>query len=179
MQNMLSNQPAMYSSMYHYDCTIIPFVFIAGIFGLGYLMSKLSGKKLKSRVLMIILVIVLLKSSAAFYYGSGLGPSKYTPGIYAVTEHNQLANEVIKEIPEDASVLTTTFIMPHIANRKDIFVFPQKVEADVVLFDLSITPYKLTPKTYKEELYKYNKSSDYELVLEKGDFIMFKKRLLS
>ncbi len=178
MQNLLSSKVHTFSSQFHYDSLIIPFLFIAAVYGLHNLMLFLSKKKeLKKNIktiLAIILVALLLKSVLAFYVSSPIGPNASLKNKFIVTEHHRIGNEILEDIPEDASILTTTSIMPHVAHRKDAFIFNRGAEGQYVLFDIT-KPFPYSDEQLKQKIISYVRQDDYGVVLVRDGYVMFRK----
>ena len=49
---------------------------------------------------------------------------------YRVTDHHRALRSIIAEIPENAIVSTQQFLMPRLASRRGIMIFPQFVSRD-------------------------------------------------
>lgn len=80
-----------------------------------------------------------------------------------VTPHNKLASQFIAEIPAAASVTTQTALVPHLSQRKGIYLFPYAVnDAEYILLDA------------KGYLYPFKDYSSYaatvKTILQRGNY---------
>jgi len=80
-----------------------------------------------------------------------------------VTPHNRLASHFLAEIPAGASVSTQTSLVPHLSQRKSIYLFPYAVgHADYILLDA--TGYTYPFKDYRTF------STAAKATLQRGDY---------
>ena len=99
----------------HYTATVLPFVYIAGIYGAGWLIVKA-----KSRHLPLVLAIAIILSSVAFFGktdGHKLG--KFIHTIH--TERTLEKISYLSVIPKDASVAANFGLVPQLSHRKYVF----------------------------------------------------------
>ncbi len=68
----------------------------------------------------------------------------YAPGFLwpQVTAHDRLASHFLKKIPANASISAQTTLVPHLSQRKRIYLFPYAVDhADYILLDATSYTY--------------------------------------
>ncbi len=75
-------------------------------------------------------------------------------------DRNKQIAAVLEDIPVDASVSVTTYMMPNISMRKEIYRYPEGAGCDYVVFDLTKSQTKKQYEIEAEELL----SNGYELV---------------
>lgn len=108
----------------HYQAHILPFLFIAAIFGTKWLLKFICRKfsRFGYRRIALILILYLIGSSVLFSgksYGHRI--SKY---INSISEYKYpMIASYLSKIPEDASVIATPSLAPHLSHRKRIYLW--------------------------------------------------------
>ncbi|GHO44457.1 DUF2079 domain-containing protein [Ktedonospora formicarum] len=107
--------------------------------------------------------------SAMFYTNGFIWPS--------VTSHNKLASRFLDQIPADASVSTQTSLIPHLSQRKNVYLFPYAIgHADYILLDA--TGYRYPFKgydAYAATVQSTLQGGNYGLVDLEDGFILMKR----
>jgi len=116
-------------------------------------------------VLTLILCYMLMRvyTITNLYHVYNVMP--YSPGFLwpKVTAHNELASRFLSQIPADASVSAQTTLVPHLSQRKFIYLFPYADnDADYILLDA-------TSYTYPFHYYK-DYASTVKAILEQGNY---------
>lgn len=88
-------------------------------------------------------------------------------------DRNQQIAQVLEDIPDDASVSITTYMMPNISQRKEIYRYPEGAGCDYVVFDLTKVNTLAQYEREAEELL----ASDYELIERIEGAIIVLKRI--
>jgi hypothetical protein len=116
IQHLLSFRPSEVDLRYHYTAELIPFIFVAFIFGI----KKIIGFRVPGKYLSWALLLSAWIDNCAF------GPPfvfmqewKRPPSYYSVTQKEAL----IKQIPKDASVVATFKFLSHLSHRQDLYSF--------------------------------------------------------
>jgi uncharacterized membrane protein len=116
IQHLLSNRGTEVSLYYHYTAEIIPFIFIAFIFGVKKISGFFSYFKYLSWVLLLNTLVV------NFF----LGPHSRFIETWKSTAADQsiVQKELfIEQIPKDASVISTFKFLSHLSHRQDLYSF--------------------------------------------------------
>ena len=109
---MLNYSP-YYEVGYQYSLVIVPFVYLSSIEGIKRLLRlKPSRIHVFSRLLLFLALASLV-----------IGVARIQP-IVLNTEKTNAAHEIVLLIPENASVLATNNLFPHISNRFDAWILP-------------------------------------------------------
>jgi uncharacterized membrane protein len=99
---------------------VVPAFFIATLYGLETLRRRFGPQALAPGLLMIGL--------SGLFANVMYGVVPYTPRFdyadFTVTPHDRLGRALLKRIPDEASVTTTSQMSAHLAHRSDIYVFP-------------------------------------------------------
>jgi uncharacterized membrane protein len=144
---LLSNYPPYYEPYFQYFGFVAGQVFIAAVYGVRKLANwhiySLNRSIIEKRLMALILVLSLVTSVTI----SPIGLSALTRKRVEINSHTETLHEVLKLIPTNASVGTQDDILPHLAQRENIFIltWPMKVEADFILVDLKSSHFRYGP----------------------------------
>jgi len=117
MEQLLSRRPAQQSLYYHYTALLIPTLFYATLHGMKRLL-RFSWARSSVRVfhiLWISLAVVMVFGIGSF---SSMASVLSETGL---TQTDRVRDELLKEIPEKASVAATFEFLPHLANRRALY----------------------------------------------------------
>ncbi|HET9921689.1 MAG TPA: DUF2079 domain-containing protein [Ktedonobacteraceae bacterium] len=107
--------------------------------------SRLSPTLLvQASVLTLLLCYILVRAFNSTVQYDVYSAMPYAHGFIwpSVTTHNRLAARFLAEIPPDSSVSTQTNLVPHLSERKGIYLFPYAVgHVDYILLDATSYPY--------------------------------------
>jgi len=87
-------------------------------------------------------------------------------------DRNEQIAEVLEAIPQEASVSVTTYMMPNISMREEIYRYPAGEGCDYVVFDLT----RVSTRSQYETDAKKLMSEEYELVEHIEDAIIVVKK---
>lgn len=173
--NMLSADPLMHSGNYQYNADIVPVIVFAAIesvallgavatwagnhvVGLGgrrrVALPGWEGPRIALTFARIVMAAaVLLALGVSFHEVRRSGATPLTWGFHwpRVTEHAQLANTFVAMIPPDASVSAQSDLVPHLSQRRFVYLFPDHAaDAEYVLLDVTgnVFPLQDTPGAY-------------------------------
>jgi uncharacterized membrane protein len=116
----LSNYPGYYTIYGFHQAFVIFFVFPAAILGLKRI--KLRSPKITPNVLRGYLVILLIVG-VGFSATQSFPPSIYG-STFSASQQNAAENQILALLPNNASVLTTSDIFPHVADRLNAYTVP-------------------------------------------------------
>ena len=166
--NLLSSNPPLHQIYYQYSATITPFVFIAAIFGIRFLKSKMP--RIPYNVLSLIIILFSLFSA----YDYGPLPFSKNPSINTYKKtlpEKTKIDEYISSLPVEKKITATNNVGAHLSHRKDIYVIPQGLDkADRAIFLTS----RSINEGEKRALIKIQTDSNYVLVFQAEGFYVFK-----
>jgi hypothetical protein len=169
---LLSDRPTMYNLSQWYPATVIPVLFAAIGVGLGRLPVKWA------RGVTALLMIGTLASSL-LYSPAPLGGA-YEANLYEVTEHHRLAAEIIRLVPEGASVTTQAHYVPHLAHREHVYLYPWIVigveNTDYLVLDRHSNPYPFTPDELDEQIDNLMSDTSYTIEAEADGIFLFRRQ---
>ncbi len=182
--NLLSAFPQHATIYFQYNAELIPFVFIAAIFGYARLkkfLSKYFNAVHASRAIAFSLLSFSVLS-AIFFGPSPLSLLDFAPNEasfsianYTITPHHVLLLNAISEIPQDAVVSTDSFLAAHLSSRREVYYFPEYLErADYVLVDTAIKAHA-SAGSAKEKLQELLDDADYKVLVNEDGVILLKK----
>ncbi len=134
--NISSNWPQMRQIEYHYTAAITPFIFLATIQGISNLKgwSNRFPKFQSNRIPIILSSIILLASIVSTTQFSILRFHK----TWQVSASNKKLSRQLLAIPSDLSISATARVGAHLANRKELFHFPEHFsDADLIVLALN------------------------------------------
>ena len=174
--NVFSTWSWTYSEGAHYSVSIVPFLIISGIYGLGFL-AELGDRWLGLRrtyIVSALSVLVLLVSSLHHYL---IGVSPLARRFYPprVTEHHRLAGELIDLIPEDAALSAQTGLYPHVAHREKAYFFPAVNDAEYVFLDATASSHPLTVKQQFNEIQRLMDEEGFGVVAAGDGYLLLQR----
>ncbi|MEK7451162.1 MAG: DUF2079 domain-containing protein [Patescibacteria group bacterium] len=175
--NLLSNNRQLHEIYYQYSATITPFVFISAIFGIKRIIRIFP----KLSLLAISLFILLATLTSSYFFGPLPGAKNPNNLMFIKPQNDKLFIEnFLSRIPRKYSIAATNNLGSHLSHRQNIFTIPQGLDkADVIVFLLNDPFAQPSLKEQKQMVVKMKKDKNYSLVLEKDDFVIFKKRNLA
>lgn len=199
--NLLADRSTLYQIYYQYTAVITPFLYLGLIYGISNLLKAtkviLNNKnidalenKLNSTIFKLILryqkndinrlivnfiTIYILLSAFNGAYKYGPLPWTKKPNI-AMLNFPQNNKHIIKHnlelIPESSSVSSTNNLGAHLSHRQNLYTIPHATNsADYVVF--LIRPN--SPHIDKDLALQLQTNTDYKLIKQIDDFLMFKK----
>lgn len=174
--NMLSNNSLLYNIVYQYTATITPFLFIATIFAVKWLLKRTPTLNLT------FYTLVILFFSLYTAYDLGPLPGARIPNIEMYTHplpNRKVVEDYIDKIPRRYSLATTNNLGAHLSHRLRIYTVPVGIDqADMILFLLRGSDIDSNVVAEKKAYLKVKSDLNYEKVFEDGKFIVFKKKPL-
>ncbi len=124
--NIISNFAPQHTIYFQYTAAIIPFVFIATIFGLRRVRNWADGSFRQARVVGAITLILLLCALGTNVY---YGPSPISEGwrtiLYKSDAHVNAVRKALSLIPKGAPTSAQVYMLAHLSEREKLYMFPQ------------------------------------------------------
>jgi uncharacterized membrane protein len=180
--NLLSSDPAMRSGLYQYNADIVPVLVLAAIESVALLAAVSGwvavnagaearrtvtaaldalgsvGARLRAvplaRVVMLALTLLVLLFGLREQQARGYTPLAHAFAWPQQTAHTRLANDLLARIPPAASVSAQSDLVPHISERRFIYLYPYMAQqSEYVLLDVTgnFYPFK-GPSDYFESV---------------------------
>ncbi|MFH1150978.1 MAG: DUF2079 domain-containing protein [Actinomycetota bacterium] len=123
--NIISDFEPQHTIAFQYTAAIIPFVFIAAIFGIKRF-KKWSDGAFRARKILggIAAVMVLCAFASAVFFGPSPLAGGWRTKAYTSDAHIDTIRAALKDIPLDASVSAQVFLLAHLSTREKLYMFP-------------------------------------------------------
>jgi len=169
------SDPAVHLLRDWYPAPLQPIFYTATLMGLLWLRGRRWGQGWPARLALVYLVAVGL---LAFWQLSPLSPARAAAADrFVVTERARLGHELLKRLPRDASLSVQSDLLPHLAHRQEVYLYPRKVDqVDYVVVDLQGNPYPLRNHTeLRDSLFNLLADTDLELWVEGADYYILRR----
>ena len=176
--NVFSTWSWTYSEGAHYSASIIPFLTVSGIGGLGFLARQLSERWRVPRGWAVQgLAALVLVASGYHHYRIGISPLARSYHPPRMTSHHRLARELMALIPPDASLSTQSGLYPHLAHREKAYFFPAVNDAEYVFLDVTGSSYPITTVEVYETVQRLLSSGEYGVLAAQDGYLLLEKGL--
>jgi uncharacterized membrane protein len=174
--NLLSNNQQLHQIYYQYTSTISPFFFIATIYTISYI------KKFNLKIPSTLVIIYLLLAGTYAAYTFGPLPGSKDPNLDMITkpvENRQIIDNYLSHIPKKYSVAASNNVGSHLSERQNIYTLPLGVDkADILVFLLTDSEVGPSLSSEKQQVKRLRLDPNYQLVIDKGSFVVFKKKII-
>lgn len=100
----------------------------------------------------------------------------YRSEHYSYKFNVQAMHDALGRIPNDASVSASSLIVPHVAQRAEIYLYPHLNDAEyVALLKDDRSAYPLPPPAYFERIEKLREDPNFEMVEETEGLLIFRR----
>ena len=123
--NMISSFQYQHTILNQYTAGIVPFIFIALVFGLRRVKNWADGSFRPKLVLgSLAAVIVLCALAGNFYYSPTPLSGSWDTRLYTSGRHIDTINEGLSKIPKGAPVSAQVFLLAKLSEREKLYMFP-------------------------------------------------------
>jgi uncharacterized membrane protein len=164
-----SQSPVMHGFGLHYFANILPFLFLAFVYGLKNIGVRLNRRKKSKKIFVAICVSICLITLANTKWEL-LKPSRYS-GL----EDYKALKKVIESIPRDTSVASLSSIIPHIPKRKNIVMLPQTADAEFILVHSGLNHWPFSEEEFARFLENLESDENYVCILSDDRIQLFRK----
>ncbi len=163
-----------YQLNFHYAAAVLPFIFIAFIYGLKQI-RKITPTSLRSWLTALISLIILFANA---------GQYRTEP----VTQEHLQSIKIARSIPPGTNVVTHGHLLPYLGYRKMNYYFAQPFElpihrahhaydnADYYLIDHFVNPYPLSYEKIEQKRLQLIQDPRYELLYSDSNRFLFKRK---
>ena len=149
-QHLLSSRPSQTMIYYHYTAEIVPFIFVAFVFGIKNLLNV---KKFMQHRFYLWIVLLFVSVGSTFLLGPHFRLPRIAQEIYRRdAKMLEIKKNLLKKIPLDASIVATFEFLPHLTHYRELYSFHHHYMG---LYSLSSRPYRL-PDTVNYALLDFN-----------------------
>lgn len=188
---LLSSFRPQYELVGHYSLVVLPFIYIATIFGAAKILHWpfLGSRRAKAGAIGIYLIVVHLLYT--FFMGyteeatvTGASPLNRNFKItqYQYDKHTQIGHDLINKIPFDAAVASQCCMMPLLTHRQDIYLYRGSnihpfgdIDIDYILLDLHNSCFPFFPRSPQEEILQLLHNNTYGVMAFTDGWVLLKK----
>lgn len=159
-----SNYIQMWGVEFHHNANLIPFLAVGAIFAIQ-----------KYKITHFPITILL----TFFLITEGLAPNSMVWGTIQSPIHYhsnyQYINNFIKDFSNNESISAQSPIVPHLANRERVYLFPEISDADYIILDTSLYTYPMNLNELRSRILTLEKSKYWKVVKRVKSLIIFKR----
>lgn len=149
--NLLSSYPPMtVLEGFHYPAPIVPFVVVSAVAGSAWLSVRFKEPH-QGRIRWALAGAMLL---ATLLYQRGHGATPLAAGWQwpIVTEHHRIGAALLATLPSEAAISAQSPINPHLSQRERIYRFPDEGDAELLVFDVTVSDLFFHPNDLRREI---------------------------
>ncbi len=166
--NLMSASPQMHQIYYQYSSTVTPFIFIAAIYGIRFLIKKIPEISFN----LISVSVLIFSLTSAYNYGPLIFAKKPNDSWYKKPLANkQIVNNYLNSISQDVKISASNDLGSHLSHRKDIYVMPLGLEKA----DLAMLLMHNSNDQERQNLEEMKVNPNFTLVFNDGEFYVFKR----
>jgi uncharacterized membrane protein len=175
-QKMLSKDPLLWGTLYHYSIEFAPIISIA----LFDWTNSFNNRKIGYSIAILFMLLTSLSSMRLMDHRKSIWFNPVNMQFYSKKHYDRSLNfkeiyGALKLIPDYASVSAHHVIAPHIANREKLYQFPIIKDAEyIVLFQNKRGSYPMKKKDYADQIEQYKNSEEIEVVYDDNDLLIFR-----
>lgn len=172
LENGLTVFSSQFTGTYQYDAILIPGMLIATTYGLRNIQERWPTIARK------IIVLLTATATIGFVARSPLSPLSFPTELFQKNSHWETFREMIRDVPPNVSVSASTLLVPHVAQREQIYLLGQEpFLVDYVLIDGADFFGFPSPDAFQSYADRYALSGDYEIrSINNRYFIFIKKK---
>lgn len=165
--NLLSTDFILKSTSMHYEALSVPFFIYAVILGIN---------KVNKNVTVVIGVILIIFTYLGYKNFTSLKLNYHLVLTSIYTPIDQELDDLIKSIPENASVSTQDYISGHLSNRQQLYLFPVYYhQVKYLLLGINQNFWPLTEKEQFTYINELKSNSNFKIISETKNYILFEK----
>ena len=175
-QKFFHDQPMVWSTGAQYSIEFAPILAI----GVFEIIRSIKQEKYQKYALIgtaiLSIACTLRISDKPFDHVEESNIQFYKKSHYSRDYNTNAVWKAIEMIPEDAAVAAQNPYLPHVAQRKNVFVFPFVKSADYILISSKEYPYPLETEELIAEIEKLKLDPKWKVVFEEDGVWLFGKR---
>ena len=142
-----STEAVLYTLQDWYPVPLQPIFYTAAVVGLLWLKDR---GWWRGRVARLAVVYQVTAGLCAFWLLSPVPPARHADlSRFTATAHTRLGHELLSRVPSDAVVAAQSDLLPHLAHRKEIYVYPDNLDrVEYVIVDVQSNPYPFSDSAH-------------------------------
>lgn len=172
-QKFFSTNPSYWGHSFQYSIEFAPILPVAATLAL----FKLKNPLRYGLMVALIAANIFFLSLLHFHDGTQL-KRLFSADYYRLEYDRQIINQAMQLIPPTASLSTQSSLVPHLANRDQIHLFPLGLDQEYILLnskDSGIWPLQRMEELMEVKTQKIDSNPDYHLIYESNGVFLYKK----
>lgn len=178
LARFLSDSPGRWQLFWHYSANITPTLAFGTIMAVGWLVEVGQKRGLDKKKLTASFAVLLLLT---VYFRNNL----YQPPLWKLNDPSYLVPkeglenvlEILQQVPKEGSVLSQSPLVPRLSHRREIYLLGlHEKQTDYVVLATNLDSYPLSTGQLQERVNHYSQDQSYELLAQKGEVYLFKKK---
>lgn len=153
-----------WTTTYHHNAPVVPFLAVSTIL----VISKFKLPKYPVAFLLIFSLISTLFAPNSFI-------RLYSHKLTSINNQNNYIEKALEKIPTAAAVSAQSPLVPHLANRGKIYLYPETYDAKYLVFDKSLSSYPLNPNDLDTVISRFLKSPNWQIEFQEKSLYIFKR----
>ncbi len=159
-----SNYWQSWSTLYHHNASLIPFLTVSTVLAIEKF-------KISKRAVILLLLFSI--------FTNGLSPNSYIWSTFSLnlqsSNRYSYLNHALANIPPNTPVSAQSPIVPHLANREKIYLFPEIYDAEYIVLDTSLSTYPMGNDELNQKIQILKESPFWKIIKKDKSLIIFKR----
>ena len=168
-----SSNQAYWGHMFHYSVGFAPLTAIA----IGLFSKRMKKERYENILMLLFIVLNIFILTQIHFYDLKKIDRFFKEDHYTTSFTRETVVEAINKIPKNASVSAQNSLVPHLADRDKIYLYPKKTDTDYLIFNLAdqnIWPVE-NISSIKDLINKKTANGDYKLIYHEDEVFILKK----
>jgi uncharacterized membrane protein len=171
---LLSSSAAHWGTSFHYSAPLAPVLAMSAADGLARIASRAPTESRRRRTQTMLAGSCLLLS--LFLPGHQPFWKLFDPASYRAGEVHLAGRRAIAAVPRDASVVAQGMVVPHLSQRREIYVLgPGAPEADFVIACSRLNPYPNDSGEAIAALVEARRRRGYRVIFQQSDWVVLQR----
>jgi uncharacterized membrane protein len=171
---LLSSSAAHYGTSFHYSAPLAPILAMSAADGLARIAARVSSPVARQRTAAGLAGFCLLLS--LFLPGNQPFWSLFKPERYRATDVQRAGHRAIAAVPPGASVVAQSMAVPHISQRREVYVLKHGAPAaDFVVACPTLNPYPNDSREAVVALIDERRRQGYQVAFEDSGWIVLRR----
>lgn len=178
-ENLLSPRSVQFSLNYQYQAMIFPVVFVATVYGIGWLVRRVSWLRRRNSIAVLLLTALVIVSTGSLTLNASnqvLRALKHPESQARI----DAAEQMISLVPSGAAVAASSGVGAHMGRRQSLYFFPGGASYPAELVDQAqylLADEKGADGKVQEALQKVRSSGQWQVVAQREGYTLFRKVL--
>jgi uncharacterized membrane protein len=172
-QKFLSQNQIYWGHLFQYSVEFAPFIALGSIL----ILKKL---KLNSKLALILVALNIFVLFSVHFHDRTRITKIFLSDHYFLDYDREVLKQALDKIPQKASVSAQNSIVPHLAFRDEIYLFPKINDSEYIILnfnDDNLWPIK-NLNDLKQEKNKIDQNKNYELIFFKKGIYLYRRKAL-